>query len=59
MKKVILLTVIALAAIGCCKNNGKCCKEAQAEEAAVEEVVIEEVAADSTAEVVEVVEVAE
>ena len=61
MKKLVILTVIAMAAIGCCKKaDGKCCKEAQAEEAAVEEVVVEEVAADSAAaEVVEVVEVAE
>lgn len=63
MKKMMILTVIALAAIGCCKKaDGKCCKgegEGCKEAAAVEEVVVEEVAADSTAEVVEVVEVAE
>lgn len=28
MKKLMILTVIALAAIGCCKNaDGKCCKQ--------------------------------
>lgn len=53
MKKVIILTVIALAAIGCCKKDGKCCKAQQCEEAVVEEVVV---ANDSVAEVVEVVE---
>ena len=37
MKKLVILTVIAMAAIGCCKKaDGKCCKEAQAEEAAAE-----------------------
>ena len=61
MKKLMILTVIALAAIGCCKKDGKCCDKAQAEEAApvAEEVVVVEQAADSTVEVVEVVEVAE
>ena len=48
MKKLVILTVIAMAAIGCCKKaDGKCCKEEG------------KCCKDAAAEVVEVVEVAE
>ncbi len=60
MKKLMILTVIALSAIGCCKKaDGKCCKEegkecCKQEQKCCEAAPAEEAVCDSA--VVEIVE---